>query len=311
MFSAVLKAQRKSGDLTVYSRPAQSVVRISWPTRHGVPIVPKGVKNYLDAKGMFWECFCAIVSEVARPCLIVVSRQDGDVLAFCNHLDDALKCGFFMNLNSKLGSTTLFSNYGHISSAKTGAHVNMEPYILSYKASASVSEIAPFFEGYLGESTSDYPGIKQLNSGIKYRKYHNEDHSMKFDPKHLFSFAETLPFSEEKSSTPCSDQDLSLSPNKRRWNDGTSSDQDVPTPSKKRHKKTVSTSCQAVSHSLQDLPPTGFDVGSSQNQYLEQLKRGDGLTRLEYESLVELCDNCNRYFLVQALRSHIPTCSHQ
>ncbi|PPQ81154.1 hypothetical protein CVT26_011107 [Gymnopilus dilepis] len=289
MYSAVLKAQRQSNDIIIHSRPAQSAVRIAWPTRNGVPIVPRGVKNYLDTKGIYWECFCALISDVARPCRIVVSRQDGDVLAFCHHLDDTLKCGFFMNLNSKARSTTLFSNYGHISSAKFGAHVDMSPYILSYKLLEPVGEIAPFFDGYLGESTSDRPGIKQLNSGMK---YYSKTRSIKDRPS---SFPEPLRHSEGFSSITSCDGDLSTSPRKRR----------------KMSISTESISDPAVSDLLQELTTVECHVESSQRQCLERLRRGDGLTRLEYESLVESCSSCNRYFLSEALRSHIPNCSNQ
>ena len=47
----------------------------------------------------------------------------------------------------------------------------------------------------------------------------------------------------------------------------------------------------------------------AEGEYLERLSRGEGLTLLEYKSLVEPCATCGKYFLPKALRDHIPRCS--
>ncbi|PPQ83122.1 hypothetical protein CVT26_008865 [Gymnopilus dilepis] len=311
MFSEVIEAQRRSDDLTVYSRPVESLVRIAWPIRQGVPIVPKGVKNYLDGKGIFWECFCAIISEEARPCRIVVSRQDGDVLAFCHHLDDSLKCGFFMNLCSKLDSTTLFSEYGHVPSAKMGLQANLLPYVLAYRHQAQLHETAPFFDGYLGEFTSEHRGAKQLNSGLI---YHGESKDTKI--VRLYATAATIMASP-------SPRIVTVPPQKSRVRSN------IPVEfceqggglyqQRKRRKISHSMELYCGTHldSISETPAAGHLTSfpkiadwSAQGQCLERLSRGEGLTHLEFESLVERCGTCGRYFLPQVLRSHIPKCSN-
>ena len=44
-------------------------------------------------------------------------------------------------------------------------------------------------------------------------------------------------------------------------------------------------------------------------QHLERLRKGEGLTLSEFESLIEPCNACKRYFTPKALREHIPRCN--
>ncbi|PPQ96499.1 hypothetical protein CVT26_010481 [Gymnopilus dilepis] len=168
MFSAIVEVQRQSQDLVVYSRLAGSIVRVAWPEKKGIPIVPKGLKRFLDGKGVFWECFCGILSPEARSCRIVASKDRGDVFAFCHGIDGDPKCGFFMNLTARVKTTQLYSDYGHLPSARTGRRANMTPYIFSHKHTTSLQETAPFFQGYLGEFSYEHAGATQLNSGIRF-----------------------------------------------------------------------------------------------------------------------------------------------
>lgn len=62
------------------------------PLWNGTRIVPTGIKQWLQKRGLHWSCFCALIGGSSTPSRIVESLQ-GDVLIFCHH--DSSRCGFF------------------------------------------------------------------------------------------------------------------------------------------------------------------------------------------------------------------------
>ncbi|PPQ96490.1 hypothetical protein CVT26_010484 [Gymnopilus dilepis] len=289
MFPDILVVQRQSRDLIVYSRLAGSVVRVAWPAKKDVPIVPKGLKNFLDSKGAFWECYCGILSMEARPCRIVASKDSGNVFAFCNGLEGDPKCGFFMNLTTKVKTTQLFSDYGHLPSAtkctETGRRANMSPYILSHKLETPLHEIAPYFEGYLGESTYEHGGIAQLNGGIRFRP-----DNIRPRTKSAVRYVDAI-----YRAT-----DIEI-------NALASTTREV-----RRHSAS-GTQGPSVGEKVRPAEELVWDVVTARTSpesktLVERLQNEDGITKSEYEHLLEPCNACQRYFEPRALRKHILSC---
>ncbi|KAJ7754675.1 hypothetical protein DFH07DRAFT_773662 [Mycena maculata] len=110
----VVDYQRSSSELVVYSRTAEQVVTVSWPTSKGNKIVPSGLRQFLRLRGLFWECFCAFGTDTNEPrsCQIVVSACTKIIWAFCHY--DEPRCRFKLNLTKIYGTSLLTSSYGDL-----------------------------------------------------------------------------------------------------------------------------------------------------------------------------------------------------
>ncbi|PPQ99499.1 hypothetical protein CVT26_008392 [Gymnopilus dilepis] len=310
MFSAIRDVQRQSQDLVVYSRVANSVVKIAWPTRKGAPIVPRGIKNFLDGRGVFWECFCAVLSSEARPCRIVASRNNRDVFAFCHGTEGDPNCGFYLNLTKKVNTTSLFSDYGHLPSAKTGRRANMSPYILSHRLATSLSETAPFFEGYLGEFTHEHGGITQLNSSIGLR-YEIPATTRGFD----WRTSRCRKSIDDESIVETSAERRRIGERRKEQGKIISL---VDRPSFKADVVDLWAYDETQWPSVSNTEQSGDGVvhctltgrtSLVREVSVEQLPKEEGLTKSEFESLMERCNACQRYFFPRTLREHIPKCT--
>lgn len=97
----------------------------SRPRHNGVKIVPSGLRPWLRARGLFFECFCAFSSapDDPRPCQIVESSLSGNFLAFC-HFGHA-KCRFkSKSLCSLLSFLSIDPNAVNLSEVyKTTTHI--------------------------------------------------------------------------------------------------------------------------------------------------------------------------------------------
>jgi hypothetical protein len=65
---------------------------VSRPMYNNKQIVPTGIKKWLQNRGLFWSCFCTLLSDEPVSCRIVESLT-GPVLAFC--YEEPTKCYFF------------------------------------------------------------------------------------------------------------------------------------------------------------------------------------------------------------------------
>ncbi|CAA7269247.1 unnamed protein product [Cyclocybe aegerita] len=173
IFTPSVLAQRQSNELVVYSPTVSSTVTIAYPAHCNALIKAENVCRFLTNRDGFWECFCALISEHLVPTHIVVSHASGEVLVFCHYMGTAHEeshCGFYMNLTRKAKTARLFSNYNHIPTTASKQPALMTPIVKAFQAGhAGSNKIAPYFEGYLGELASDYPGnpgAHQLHSGL-------------------------------------------------------------------------------------------------------------------------------------------------
>ncbi|RDB26060.1 hypothetical protein Hypma_006548 [Hypsizygus marmoreus] len=163
-FSSCVAYQKTSTELVIYSRTAKSIVTIAWPTHNDVPIVPTGIKAYLRTRGLFWECFCGLVSSVVpRPSRIVVSNVTGDVFVFC-HFEHS-HCNFRINLSELRPLALLQDGYSLMPTLRSEQKPAIDDLLYAFRLrDYPVVEIAPYFQGYCGEHISAYPaGTKQLS----------------------------------------------------------------------------------------------------------------------------------------------------
>ncbi|KAJ7756053.1 hypothetical protein DFH07DRAFT_773245 [Mycena maculata] len=168
----VVDYQRSSSELVVYSRTAEQVVTISWPTSKGNKIVPSGLRQFLRLRGLFWECFCAFGTDTNEPrsCQIVVSACTKIIWAFCHY--DEPRCRFKLNLTKIYGTSLLTSSYGDLPTLHNGNIPDLETLLVAFTLHRfPFQEIAPHFEGYCGEHISLYPpGTNQLSGSLLPRR---------------------------------------------------------------------------------------------------------------------------------------------
>ncbi|KAG6848516.1 hypothetical protein H0H93_016357 [Arthromyces matolae] len=155
---------------------------MAWPMSNGILILPNGVRTFLRARGVHWACFCALILGDGRTCStrIVHAADSGDVLVFCGRRNNGHDCGFFMNLSKIYKKLTLRAHYDnsptlgkfHIShltelslieSLASGRAPDMEVLVRAHRLeSFPDDEIGEYFEGYLGEHITSFPGVEQL-----------------------------------------------------------------------------------------------------------------------------------------------------
>ncbi|KAF8205449.1 hypothetical protein K438DRAFT_2096818 [Mycena galopus ATCC 62051] len=156
--------QKTSTELIVYSHLAEKVVTVSWPLHNGYKIKPQGIKNYLRAHGLFLECFCSFQSDCHHPrsCQIVVSSITGDVFGFCHY--DSARCTSKINFSNIHKKCLLKASYVHLPTLQSGEVPDTKTLLVAFNLRRfHRHEIAPHFEGYLGEHSSGYPnGTRQL-----------------------------------------------------------------------------------------------------------------------------------------------------
>ncbi|KAJ7800658.1 hypothetical protein B0H14DRAFT_2616012 [Mycena olivaceomarginata] len=163
---ALVEHQKSSTGLVVYSRLAEKAVTVSWPQHNGNKIQPHGLKLYLRARGLFLECFCGFQSDRLHPksCQIVVSSVTEDIFGFCHH--NSPRCAFKINLTSIYKTCLLKLSYPHLPTLQSGGAPDMETLLVAFNLRRFPrQDIAPHFEGYLGEHTSFYPAETRQLSG--------------------------------------------------------------------------------------------------------------------------------------------------
>ncbi|KAG6847940.1 hypothetical protein H0H93_004721, partial [Arthromyces matolae] len=135
------------------------------PIRNGSLILPTGIREYLRTRGVHWPCFCALLLGNGATCSsrIVHSRDTGEVFAFCGRKSSGFDCGFFMNLSKTFHTVTLLSGYNNYPTLASQRAPDMELLACVHRLeTATDDEIGEYFEGYLGEHITTFPGVEQL-----------------------------------------------------------------------------------------------------------------------------------------------------
>ncbi|KAJ7505091.1 hypothetical protein B0H11DRAFT_2343523, partial [Mycena galericulata] len=301
----IVKHQRTSTELVVYSRLAEQVVTLAWPTSKGTKIVPSGIKNYLRSRGLFLECFCAfgLDSDHPRSCQIVVSSVTGDVLGFC-HFDHP-RCQFKINFTEIFSTSLLTSAFGGLPTLQSGKVPEMDTVLVAFVLRRFPSqEVAPHFEGYFGEHIDGFPnGTHQLSGPI-------------------------LPPSAKHSSTRRRHSSPYLRLNKKTpaSNDRYYEIDDIyPNPTPTRHVQTAPARVprnavagpsripmESVSHPVPF--PLALDTKDMERKegkearYLRKLIAGQGISDDAWNGLTDKCTKCKRIFTRTALKEHIKYC---
>ncbi|PPR04425.1 hypothetical protein CVT26_002291, partial [Gymnopilus dilepis] len=307
------------------------------PTYRNIPIVPTGIKSFLDGKGAFWECLCAALYDDGHPCRIVVSRKNGEVMAFCHYENTNTSCGFFCKINDSLfckvsdeldmqsvASQNYFLNTGilhlRVSPSKLflessvfieewslveyNIFADMSPYLISFQRYDSTREVAPYFEGYLGEFSHDHGGVKQLNNGRSHQEISSGHPEICFNRPENARIARKSAYKRSFSEIlDKEDEAKTIIPTKRRI---------VPDPIYRP--SVLSLSLCSESRSIED---SSADVGalgyrgalleSPNEEHLARLAK-EGLSKVEFLRWIKTCSQCGRYFFAATLREHIPQC---
>ncbi|KAG6881641.1 hypothetical protein C0993_000639, partial [Termitomyces sp. T159_Od127] len=98
-------------------------------------------------------------------CKIVEAKDDPKhVLAFCGEPVPGRNCGFFMNLTTRRQSTTYFSDYDGFPTLASGKKPCVETLVRAFRLPTMRNDqMGEYFEGFLGEHISMYPGVEQLS----------------------------------------------------------------------------------------------------------------------------------------------------
>lgn len=163
-FNECVAFQEGSTELVVYSPLVRQITTIAWPLHQGKRIVPTGIKSWLRTRGLHWSCFCPLVSgKSTLSTRIVGSFEGGEVLVFCNAYPS--NCGFFLNLNTIHHGAALEADYD-LPTLASGRRPPMIELQMTFNLnSVGDAELGPYFEGYCGEHSSDYPDVEQLSGG--------------------------------------------------------------------------------------------------------------------------------------------------
>ncbi|KJA20387.1 hypothetical protein HYPSUDRAFT_203874 [Hypholoma sublateritium FD-334 SS-4] len=166
LFSELCAIQQDSNDLVVWSVLAAQLVTVTYPVAMtGLRVDPKGFRNWLTRRGLHLNCFCAATFPTGESCSCrIVTAIDGNVFAFCAQYP--MKCGFFIDVTSVHRSATLQSHFSNLPTTREIPdmnylknefmnHVEEAPYLLN--------DSCPYFSGYCGEHSSQYPNITQLH----------------------------------------------------------------------------------------------------------------------------------------------------
>ncbi|KAJ7814839.1 hypothetical protein B0H14DRAFT_2603878 [Mycena olivaceomarginata] len=289
---ALVEHQKSSTELVVYSRLAEKAVTVSWPQHNGNKIQPHGLKLYLRARGLFLECFCGFQSDRLHPksCQIVVSSVTEDIFGFCHH--DSPRCAFKINLTSVYKTCLLKSSYPHLPTLQSGGAPDMETLLVAFNLRRFPrQDIAPHFEGYLGEHTSFYPAeTRQLSGTFLLRG------SSSRKPK--ATYRRHSPYTRLQRQIPAS--------NTRYFE----IDNLYPT------RQTQTAPVFGANHAIAGPSSIPMDsvsaplhrVGDKEGKYLRKLMNGEGISAEVWDGLVETCTKCGSVFTSSALKNHNKRC---
>ncbi|KAF8123506.1 hypothetical protein K438DRAFT_1126618 [Mycena galopus ATCC 62051] len=275
--------QRSSSELVVFSHLAERAVQVAYPTYNNRKIVPTGLFHYLRAHGIFLECWCAFQADagIPRSCRIVVSKATGDVLAFCHFDHD--RCGFKLNFTAIFRTSLLKSSYGGLPTLESGqAPADTEILLVAFTLQGfPAQEIAPYFEGYLGEHIFNYPaGTRQLSGSLLFR------HPKKVNTRGRHD----TPYHRLQRQVPTSNahyleiDDL--------------------------HPRSVP-ACMIAGPSriaLDHKNDSVSCVGPSKANYHKNLAAGKGVDHIVFNDMFERCRKCGLMFTVSALQLHSERC---
>ncbi|KAJ7321584.1 hypothetical protein DFH08DRAFT_818441 [Mycena albidolilacea] len=166
----IVRHQQKVKNIVVFCRLISQMVSVSRPRHNGVKIVPSGLRPWLRARGLFFECFCAFSSapDDPRPCQIVESSLSGNFFAFCHFGTQ--------NAASKVYKTTThIESFFDLPTLKFSSIVTPESNEIpdmnrlregyARQPASVVFDLAPHFPGYFAEHISEYPAGTQQLSG--------------------------------------------------------------------------------------------------------------------------------------------------
>ncbi|KAG6819958.1 hypothetical protein H0H93_007038 [Arthromyces matolae] len=180
IFTSMVAFQRDSLNLVCFAVVLCRLVTMAWPMSNGILILPTGVRGFLRTRGVHWACFCALILGEGQTCSSrIVHADSGDVLVFCGRRNAGHDCGFFMNLTKIYKKLTLRAHYDNyptlgkfhqshlklflIVSLASGRAPDMEVLVRAHRLeSYPDDEIGEYFEGYLGEHVTSFPGVEQL-----------------------------------------------------------------------------------------------------------------------------------------------------
>ncbi|KAJ7631406.1 hypothetical protein DFH06DRAFT_1140647 [Mycena polygramma] len=301
--------QKNSSDLVVFSRLAERVVTISWPTHNNVKIVPSGIKGFLRNRGLLIECFCAFLSEHDDPksCQIVVSRVTNDVFLFCHY--PSARCAFKVNLTRVHDKCLLKSSYPNLpllrcfecrlsDDSATGKAPDTDTLLVAFTLhNFPDDDMAPHFEGYFGEHISG----TLLLQHVKPRANTNRRR-------------QSSPYARQELQAPRSNaQYLEIDDLPRRHREV------VTAPARIRAASNAAAGPSRISvdsASARRPAPFPLRLGSDEPEategkearYLRQLLSGRGIPADAVDGLMEDCSECGQYFTASALKAHIKKC---
>ncbi|KAF8149224.1 hypothetical protein K438DRAFT_2027418 [Mycena galopus ATCC 62051] len=279
--------QRSSSELVVFSRLAERAVQIAYPTYNHQKILPTGLFHYLRARGVFFECWCAFQADAGMPrsCRIVVSKVTGNVFAFCHFEHD--RCGFKLNLTDIFKTSLLKSSYNGFPTLESGAApADMEILLVAFTLQGfPAQEIAPYFEGYLGEHISKYPpGTRQLGGTLL---FHRPRKAVTTRGRHA------TPYHRPQKQAPTSNayyfeiDDLH--------------------PRSAPARMIASSSRIPLDHNSNSVSCAGPSKPNG-SDYHKNLAAGKGVDHNVFNDMFERCRKCGLMFTVSALRLHSERC---
>ncbi|KAJ7211517.1 hypothetical protein C8J57DRAFT_1539529 [Mycena rebaudengoi] len=270
---------RTSTELVVFSRPAEQVVTISWPTNKGVKIPASGLKNYLRTRGLFIECFYAFGSDANEP------RSSQIVVS--NVTDDSLIASELVNFSKVYRTSLLKSSFNGLPMLASGNVPDTGSLLVAFVLqSFPPEEIAPHFEDYFGEHISEYPnGTLQLSGPFLPRRRSNTQSSA--HRRH------SSPYARVQMQTPSHAKHTA--PARIPRGNAVAGPSRLP--------------IESASHTAPfPLSLPGNIAEGKEAKFLRKLIVGQGVAENIWDGLFEKCTMCKRVFTATALKEHIKHC---
>ncbi|KAJ7242719.1 hypothetical protein C8J57DRAFT_1526082 [Mycena rebaudengoi] len=283
--------QRTSTELVVFSRLAEQVVTISWPTNKGVKILASGLKQYLRTRGLFLECFCAFGSDEPRSSQIVVSNVTNDVFGFCH--SNPSRCEFKINFSKVYRTSLLKSSFNGLPTLAIGNVPDTGSLLVAFVLqSFPPEEIAPHFEEYFGEHISEYPnGTFQLRPALATSSRHSSPYArmQKQAP------SSNRQYWEIDDVYPSETRQVHTAPARIPRGDAVAGPSRLPV--------------ESASHTAPfPLSLPGNIAEGKEVKFLRKLIAGQGVVENIWDGLFEKCTMCKRMFTATALKEHIKYC---
>ncbi|KAK6988959.1 hypothetical protein R3P38DRAFT_2572307, partial [Favolaschia claudopus] len=258
------------------------------PIYNGLKIVPTGFCGFLRVRGVFIECWCAFQAPAGDPrsCQIVVSSVTGDVFAFC-HFDRA-QCGFKINITQVRKTSLLMSSYGTYPTVGNNEVPDMEILQVAFTLRGFPSdEIAPHFEGYLGEHVSAYPaGTHQLSGSF------------------LLRFPLKKKAASRRMTSPYAQFQKTLLASNSRYVET----ENIPPNAVSAPARMIAGPSRIPLDSGSISARVPLTAAGKEAKYLRNLIAGRGVEAGVLEDLFERCTNCKLMFTSSALKVHVKGC---